>query len=60
VVVAEGLGAIEITALTASLRDELSSYKVPRHLRIMEERDLPKLPTGKVDLASLRDLVEGA
>jgi acyl-CoA synthetase (AMP-forming)/AMP-acid ligase II len=60
VVVAEGTGAVEITALTASLRDELSSYKVPRHLRIMEERDLPKLPTGKVDLASLRDLFEGA
>ena len=49
-----------IAALTASLREVLSSYKVPRHLRIVEEKDLPKLPTGKVDLASLRGLFEEA
>lgn len=56
VVVPEGSGAVEVTALTASLRTVLSSYKVPRHLRVVEESDLPKLPTGKVDLASLREL----
>jgi acyl-CoA synthetase (AMP-forming)/AMP-acid ligase II len=60
VVVTDGSGVVEITALTASLRAVLSSYKVPRHLRIMEEKDLPKLPTGKIDLASLRDVFEGA
>ena len=45
-----------LRAAEASLRDALSSYKIPRHLRIIEEIDLPKLPTGKVDLVSLRDL----
>jgi acyl-CoA synthetase (AMP-forming)/AMP-acid ligase II len=60
VVVPGGSSAVEITALTASLRDMLSSYKIPRHLRVVEAADLPKLPTGKADLASLRDLFEGA
>jgi acyl-CoA synthetase (AMP-forming)/AMP-acid ligase II len=55
-VVPEGTECIEPAALTARLRDVLSSYKIPRHLRIVEEVDLPKLPSGKVDLASLRDL----
>lgn len=56
VVVPEGPVHIEPAALTAQLRDVLSSYKVPRHLLVMEEVDLPKLPTGKIDLGSLRDL----
>jgi acyl-CoA synthetase (AMP-forming)/AMP-acid ligase II len=56
VVVPERPDAIELAALQASLRDVLSSYKIPRHLRIIEEVQLPKLPTGKVDLTSLRDL----
>ena len=56
VVVPERPDAIEPAALQASLRDVLSSYKIPRHLRIIEEAQLPKLPTGKVDLTSLRDL----
>jgi acyl-CoA synthetase (AMP-forming)/AMP-acid ligase II len=60
VVVPEGPERIEPAALTARLRDVLSSYKIPRHLRIVAEVDLPKLPTGKVDLASLRDLFTGA
>ena len=34
----------------------LSSYKIPRHLRVVEDKDLPKLPTGKADLVSCRDL----
>ena len=58
VVVAEGPGTIEAAALRAALRDVLSSYKIPRHLRIVEEKQLPKLPTGKVDLTSLRGLFE--
>ncbi len=56
VVVPAGPERIETSELTASLRVVLSSYKIPRHLRIVAEVDLPKLPTGKVDLASLRDL----
>jgi len=34
----------------------LSGYKVPRHLRVVEEKRLPKLPTGKIDVTSLRGL----
>jgi acyl-CoA synthetase (AMP-forming)/AMP-acid ligase II len=56
VVVAEGPDPLEPAALTASLRKVLSSYKIPRRLRVVEEEHLPKLPSGKVDLASLRGL----
>ena len=58
VVVPDGSAAIDFAALVALLREVLSSYKVPRHVRIVEEADLPKLPTGKVDLSFLRDLFE--
>jgi acyl-CoA synthetase (AMP-forming)/AMP-acid ligase II len=56
VVVPDGSVSFELVAVTAALRERLSRYKIPRHLRIVEEGDLPKLPTGKVDPASLRDL----
>jgi acyl-CoA synthetase (AMP-forming)/AMP-acid ligase II len=55
-VVPEGTVGFELVVVTAVLREPLSSYKIPRHMRIVDESDLPKLPTGKVDLASLRDL----
>jgi acyl-CoA synthetase (AMP-forming)/AMP-acid ligase II len=60
VVVPDGPVSFELAAVAAALRERLSSYKIPRHLRIVEESDLPKLPTGKVDLASLRDLFSEA
>jgi len=60
VVVPHGPVSLEPVAVAAALRERLSSYKVPRHLRVVEESDLPKLPTGKVDLASLRDLFREA
>ncbi len=56
VVVPEGPAGIEPAALTKSLRETLSSYKVPRHIRIVGEASLPKLATGKVDLPALRQL----
>jgi len=43
--------------LVTHARASLSSYKVPRYLRIVEEPDVPMLPTGKVDPAALRALV---
>jgi acyl-CoA synthetase (AMP-forming)/AMP-acid ligase II len=46
----------ELPDLRAQLRVHLSSYKVPRHIKVMAEADLPKLPTGKVDLVGLRGL----
>jgi len=56
VVVPDSPDGVEPSALTTALRETLSSYKVPRHIRIVEEAMLPKLPTGKVDLTSLRNL----
>jgi acyl-CoA synthetase (AMP-forming)/AMP-acid ligase II len=56
VVVLQSREAVEPSTLLRSLRDTLSSYKIPRHLRVIEEIDLPKLPTGKTDLVSLRSL----
>jgi acyl-CoA synthetase (AMP-forming)/AMP-acid ligase II len=56
VVVPEGPDPMEPAALTASLRTVLSGYKIPRRLRIVEEKHLPKLPTGKIDVTSLRGL----
>ena len=58
VVVPEQATSVEPLAIRTALREQLSSYKIPRHVRIVEEGDLPKLPTGKVDLVSLRDLFE--
>ena len=54
VIVPEGSETIRLSTLTAALRTTLSSYKVPRRVKVVEESDLPKLPTGKADLASLR------
>jgi hypothetical protein len=39
-----------------AVRTTLSSYKVPRNVTVIEEFDLPKLPTGKIDMVSLRSL----
>jgi acyl-CoA synthetase (AMP-forming)/AMP-acid ligase II len=58
VVVPENSQSMQGSDLAAALRTTLSSYKVPRHIRIIEEVDLPKLPTGKADLNSLRALFE--
>jgi acyl-CoA synthetase (AMP-forming)/AMP-acid ligase II len=57
VVVPAGPEGIEVPALRATLRETLSSYKIPKQVLVVEEADLPKLPTGKPDLASLRDLI---
>jgi acyl-CoA synthetase (AMP-forming)/AMP-acid ligase II len=55
VAVAPGTQVDEDT-LTSSAREMLSNFKVPRHYRIIEEPDLPVLPTGKVNIAALRSL----
>jgi acyl-CoA synthetase (AMP-forming)/AMP-acid ligase II len=41
--------------LRARLRRELSSYKVPRHLFVMDAAELPFLDTGKIDRRRLRE-----
>jgi acyl-CoA synthetase (AMP-forming)/AMP-acid ligase II len=40
--------------MPAAMRAVLSNYKVPRRVHILMDEELPKLPTGKVDLVSLR------
>lgn len=43
-------------ALTKYVRSRLSNYKVPRQWAVVSEGSLPLLPTGKVDIQSLRGL----
>jgi acyl-CoA synthetase (AMP-forming)/AMP-acid ligase II len=40
--------------LRERLRDELSSYKLPRHVLLFEARSLPLLDSGKIDKRSLQ------
>ncbi|HMG44714.1 MAG TPA: class I adenylate-forming enzyme family protein [Acidimicrobiales bacterium] len=56
VVVPEPGRRVDPSDLSSSLRTSLSSYKVPRHYRVVAEPDLPMLPTGKADLVALRAL----
>lgn len=46
--------AVEVAALLAHCRAELASYKVPRHLWLRREDELPVLSSGKVDKKALR------
>jgi acyl-CoA synthetase (AMP-forming)/AMP-acid ligase II len=56
-VVALAPGAtIDLDVLVAGARRLLSSFKVPRQFRVIEESDLPVMPTGKVDVGALRSL----
>ena len=44
--------------LRARLRDEIASYKVPRHVAVFADRDdLPWLESGKINLQALRHLL---
>ena len=56
VVVRRGPGRLDVDELRAGARSRLSGYKVPRHIEVLDDADLPMLPTGKVDLAALREL----
>jgi acyl-CoA synthetase (AMP-forming)/AMP-acid ligase II len=40
----------------SAVRQRLSSYKTPRHYRLLLEDDVPMLSTGKVDTSALRAL----
>jgi acyl-CoA synthetase (AMP-forming)/AMP-acid ligase II len=52
--------AIDQERLEAHARAELASYKVPRDFRFITENQMPLLPTGKVDRASLLKLFDDA
>ena len=56
VVVPAGGHLPDVQELTDYARSRLSTYKVPRRWLILDETSLPLLPTGKVDVQSLRGL----
>ena len=57
-VVARPGAGIDPEDLRARLRTEMASYKVPRHVAVFaEQRDLPWLESGKIDLQALRRLL---
>lgn len=47
---------VDLSAVLEAVRKTLSSYKVPRHVKVIEKDALPMLPTGKIDMVSLRSL----
>jgi acyl-CoA synthetase (AMP-forming)/AMP-acid ligase II len=44
-------------SLRAALRDEISSYKIPRRIVFIAEDEIPRTPTGKLKLHELGDLI---
>ena len=56
VIVRRGADQLDVDELRAGARSRLSGYKVPRHIEVVDDGDVPTLPTGKVDLAALRQL----
>jgi acyl-CoA synthetase (AMP-forming)/AMP-acid ligase II len=55
VIVVDPNGAPSADELVAAARERLSSYKVPRHMQRVVEADVPLSPTGKVDMARVRE-----
>ena len=55
VVVPRGPVRLDVDELRAGAGTRLSGYKVPRHIAVLDDADVPMLPTGKVDLAALRE-----
>jgi acyl-CoA synthetase (AMP-forming)/AMP-acid ligase II len=56
VIVRRGVEQLDVDELRAGARSRLSGYKVPRYIEVVDDADVPILPTGKVDLAALREL----
>ena len=57
-VVAKPGAGIDVVDLKARLRTGMASYKVPRHVAVFaEQRELPWLESGKIDLQALRRLL---
>ena len=52
-------GGVETSAdeLVAKMRDELSAYKIPRHVFFYGDRELPFTDSGKIDKRKLSDLI---
>lgn len=50
---------LSVETIVAHARRNLSTFKVPRVIRLIAESDLPMLPTGKVDRQGLASLLAG-
>jgi acyl-CoA synthetase (AMP-forming)/AMP-acid ligase II len=48
---------IDLDSVRAHVREQLASYKVPRRMVVLEEDEVPMLPTGKLDRRALTDLL---
>jgi acyl-CoA synthetase (AMP-forming)/AMP-acid ligase II len=59
VVVIEPGARVGLDDVLAAAQEGLSSYKVPRHCRVVEQDDVPMLPTGKPDLVRMRHWFTG-
>ena len=57
VVVLRPDSTVDQDLLQLHARAELASYKVPRHFRFIAENQIPLLPTGKVDRATLLEII---
>ena len=57
-VVAEPGQQVDPDAVRARLRDELSAYKVPRHLFVLAHDEVPLTDSGKVHKKRLLELIE--
>ncbi len=60
VVATDSPAALDESAVLEALRSELSAYKIPRKFVTVRHSDLPMLSSGKIDIARLRELLEGA
>jgi acyl-CoA synthetase (AMP-forming)/AMP-acid ligase II len=58
VIVVSPESALGHDEIQAHARSELASYKIPRHIRLINESQVPLLPTGKVDRSALVALFE--
>lgn len=45
----------DIEQVASNLRARLSAYKVPKRIVIMDEKDVPMMSSGKLDLRALKD-----
>jgi len=52
------LPAVEADGVKATMREELSSYKVPRHVFLLTDADVPWLVSQKVDRRALLDMAQ--
>lgn len=51
-------GSLDVASLLARARDHLASYKVPRHVHVMREDEIPWLSSQKVDRRRLQAMVQ--